>query len=112
MRHPYNEIAYQVRSCRRTVRRTEKTQDLLGLCHNLYLGSFAMQVIEPQLLTRGTDVVYPASEADSHVLQLFTRLDDTLGTILLHVMRKRLGNVELVGVWVGVTSLTELLNLA
>ena len=87
------------------------SNSLLG-GHDLHLVPLAVQIIEAQLLTGGTDVVDAAGQHLDLALELAPRLDQALLAVFVDVRGNRNGYIELVGVGVGVLCLAQLLNLA
>lgn len=83
------------------------TNSLLGLSHDLDLGSLRLDVIEAQLLARLAIRMNPSSDTDFDVLLGLALLQ---GSVLFNDVRNPVDDVELVRVRVGRLGLTEFVN--
>jgi len=79
-----------------------KNYALLLSSHNLNLGTLAMQIVESELSSTGSDVVDTASKTFSNIVNLGPSWNFAFQPVFVDVGRQRARNMELVRVWVGV----------
>lgn len=80
---------------------------LLQLAHNLHLDALSLDIVEDQLVTSGSLVVDSGANSDLLFLLVLARLE---GFEVLDEVPQIVVGVELVGIWVGVLSLAQLVD--
>lgn len=80
---------------------------LLQLAHNLHLDTLCANIVEHQLVSRGTLVIDSSTKSDLHILLVLSRLQRiVLGDELAQIVV----DVELVWIWGWVLGLTEFID--